>query len=95
MSVRTRVLIAVAFALQLLFHLGVWHALSATATVPAESLVTYGGIVRRSTGPWFFVAESPTSHVLSGFTAVKCASSALRSAATLPAFLAARYAKGR
>lgn len=75
MSVRTRVLIALVFALQLLFHLGVWHALSATATVPAESLVTYAGIVRRSTGAWFFVAESPTSHVLSGFTAVKCDSS--------------------
>ncbi len=74
-SLRKRVLVAVAIALQLTLHLGVFGALSAPRTVPAESLVTYAGIVRRSTGPWFFVAESPTGHVLSGFTGVKCDSS--------------------
>lgn len=52
----------------------VWYfSQAATVSVPADSLVTYAGIIRRGdAGGWHFVAESSASHVRAGFSSLRC-----------------------
>ena len=67
-------LIVAGFLIQVV---GAWWYFTSAATrnvaVPSNTLTTYAGIIRRpAVGAWQFVAESVTSHVVSGFTRVYC-----------------------